>query len=152
MNLNWITIFLIINEVWGLTKCPTECQCSLDIKNRKQIFCTNRITQTNSIDKDIQVFIIKITTHGYLSELKGILQPFKKLESLKILDSNLSSLGKHTFWGLPYLKTIDVARNNITQIIEDTFRGQDNLLELDLSKNKIFKLSTNVFHYLKVRV
>lgn len=152
MNFYWITIILILNRAWGFNKCPSECQCTFDFQNRNQITCLKGTIKTipmTSVDKDIQVFILRIVT-SYLSELSTLLQPFKKLETLKIVESNLSSLGKYTFWGLPHLKILDLAKNNVTHVSEDNFRGQDNLLELDLSKNKIFKIPTNVFHYLKV--
>lgn len=100
-----------------------------------------------------------------------------ELQVLRIVDSNVPAIGRHSFWGLPKLRILgkveyfdvslclfevgngliscilsfaDLQKNNITQIAEDNFRGQDNLVDLDLSKNKLDRMTSQVFSYLTV--
>lgn len=59
---------------------------------------------TQSIDSLIQSIIIK-GPRNFLT-LSSIFQTFNKLEELRITDSNIPTIGKNTFWGVPSLKII----------------------------------------------
>jgi hypothetical protein len=46
-----------------------------------------------------------------------IFQQFQRLEEIHIINSNLPAIGKHTFWGVPTLKSLNLTHNNISQVI-----------------------------------
>jgi len=40
MNIEWfVVIFLLLNFVKGMTKCPQECTCYLDEKGKLEALC-----------------------------------------------------------------------------------------------------------------
>ena len=47
-----------------------------------------------------------------------------KLEELKITRSQIPAIGKHSFWGLRLLRSLDLSVNNISALIESNFRGK----------------------------
>lgn len=59
---------------------------------------------TQSIDNLIQSITIK-GPRNFIT-LSSIFQTFNKLEELRIIDSNIPSIGKNTFWGVPSLRII----------------------------------------------
>lgn len=59
---------------------------------------------TQSIDRLIQSITIK-GPRNFIT-LSSIFQTFNKLEELRIIDSNIPSIGKNTFWGVPTLRII----------------------------------------------
>lgn len=59
---------------------------------------------TQSIDSIIQSITIK-GPRNFIT-LSSIFQTFNKLEELRIIDSNIPSIGKNTFWGVPSLRII----------------------------------------------
>lgn len=124
-------------------------------------------------DDEVNVIVIRKPT--YSLTIGAVFQSFKKLEILRIIESNVPAIGMHTFWGVPSLRILgklkenllslcwpqfscsdflallsDLSKNNITLISDDNFKGQQNLLELNLSKNKLDQIPSGTFKYLIV--
>lgn len=53
------------------------------------------------LDDEINVIVIRKPKHMLI--LGPVFQSLKKLEILRITESNLPSIGQHTFWGVPSL-------------------------------------------------
>lgn len=122
------------------------------------------------LDDEINVIVIRKPKNTLT--LSAVFQTFKKLEILRIIESNVAAVGAHSFWGVPSLRILgkltrnifhpdaalllysfcyaDLSRNNITSISEDNFKGQQNLLELNLAKNKMEQVLGGTFKYLTV--
>lgn len=87
--------------------CPTECVCSLDQRGRIQNICNrggwNGIP-ISSFGSSLEVLIIR----GPQNQLTigPIFGDFKKLEELRITDSNLPAVGYQSFWGVPSLRIL----------------------------------------------
>jgi len=71
-----------------------------------------------------------------------------QLEEIRILRSNIPAIGRHSFWGVPTLKVLDLRLNNISQVVQENFRGLANLRELYLDDNKISDMPSAPFNYL----
>lgn len=99
---------------------------------------------------DTNVNIIEIYGPKNSLTIGPIFTHLKELEVLRIVDSNVPAVGRHSFWGLTKLRILDLQKNNITQLADDNFMGQYNLIELDLSKNKLERMPSAVFQYLTV--
>ena len=123
-------------------------------------------------DEEVNVIVIRKPKHSL--QVGAVFQSLKKLEILRIIESNVPAIGMHSFWGVPSLRTLgklkenllpasiftlcfprlalDLSKNNITSISDDNFKGQQNLLELNLSKNKMDQIPSGTFKYLIVSV
>jgi Leucine-rich repeat (LRR) protein len=122
-------------------------------------------------DEEINVIVIRKPKNTLV--LAAGFQALKKLEILRIIESNIAAIGMHSFWGVPtlrvlgefnivmfstlsllnlelFLHSIDLSRNNITSLVDDNFKGQQNLLELNLGKNKMDQIPSATFKYLTV--
>lgn len=121
-------------------------------------------------DDEINVIVIRKPKNTLT--VGAVFQSFKKLEILRIIESNVAAIGMHSFWGVPSLRILgefklkrnfyhvfnhlkflcvsDLSKNNITLISEDNFKGQQNLLELNLAKNKMDHVNSGTFKYLIV--
>ncbi|XP_055837135.1 toll-like receptor Tollo [Episyrphus balteatus] len=150
MLLKWFVLCLWAMPVLtGTKKCPMECSCSTDEKDRYQTLCLRgglSAFPASQLDPDVRVVIIKGPKNSIT--IGPIFKSFVKLEILKITDSNVPAIGHETFWGNVHLRILDLSKNNITNVSENNFRGQDNLHELDLSKNKIYSMATLTFRHL----
>ncbi|XP_055295035.1 insulin-like growth factor-binding protein complex acid labile subunit [Sitodiplosis mosellana] len=150
MDIRLLLLLLVAAFVRGYKECPKECLCSLDERGRIQTIC-NRGGMSSlpiaEMDTNTEVLIIR----GPRNDLTigPIFLSLKKLEILRITDSNLPSVGTYSFWGTDRLRILDLSRNNITAIAQDNFKGQEHLDELDLSHNKINGLTSWVFANLK---
>lgn len=51
-----------------------------------------------------------------------IFQQFTRLEEVHIIKSNIPAIGKHSFWGVPNLKILNLTQNNISQVLEYNFQ------------------------------
>lgn len=96
--------------------CPPECVCSLDQKGREQNICNrggwNGIP-ISAFNPDVEVLIIR--GPGNHITIGPIFSPFRKLEELRITDSNVPSVGMKTFWGVTKLRIlgkVDSPNNN----------------------------------------
>uniref|UniRef100_A0A336LUR9 CSON001459 protein n=1 Tax=Culicoides sonorensis TaxID=179676 RepID=A0A336LUR9_CULSO len=114
---------------------------------------------TEEIDPNVDVIEIVGPNNDLI--IGPIFTKFKKLEVLRIIESNVPAIGTHSLWGLKSLRILGIqysifflitfnkfSRNNITQLSDDNFRGQDNLIELDLSGNVLERFPSAVFQYL----
>jgi hypothetical protein len=129
-------------------------------------------------DDEVNVIVIRKPKHSL--QVGAVFQSLKKLEILRIIESNVPAIGMHSFWGVPSLRilgkierefiatsrpqfsrsvfssfslfclNLDLSKNNITLISDDNFKGQQNLLELNLSKNKMDQIPSGTFKYLIV--
>ncbi|XP_031624844.1 insulin-like growth factor-binding protein complex acid labile subunit isoform X2 [Contarinia nasturtii] len=131
-------------------QCPSQCTCNLDERGFIQTIC-NRGGMSSipilEMDQETEILIIR----GPRNDLTigPLFRPLKRLEILRITDSNVPSVGTYSFWGVERLRILDLSRNNITAISQDNFKGQEHLDELNLSHNKINGLTSWVFDNLK---
>ncbi|CAO1319069.1 unnamed protein product [Diamesa serratosioi] len=145
-----ITVFLFLLPLTvSIEKCPNSCQCELDDQGRYYALCDQgNMKQVPVQEFDSQVEVIVIRGPKNTLTIGPIFQQFKKLQILRIIDSNIPAIGIHSFWGIKSLRILDLSKNNITQINVDNFKGQQNLLELNLSKNKLDRMPSSPFQYL----
>lgn len=78
-----------------------------------------------------------------------IFQQFSHLEELHIVRSNIPAIGKHSFWGVPTLKILNLTQNNISHVLEHNFRGLVNLVKLHLDDNRIESMPSETFKHLQ---
>ncbi|XP_063230521.1 insulin-like growth factor-binding protein complex acid labile subunit [Bacillus rossius redtenbacheri] len=77
-----------------------------------------------------------------------IFQGFSQLEELRIVRSNVPAIGRHSFWGVPTLRVLDLSHNDVSQALDYNFRGLANLLELRLDDNRVESLPSGTFRHL----
>lgn len=65
-----------------------------------------------------------------------------------ISHSNIPAIGRHSFWGVPTLRLLNLTHNNISTVLDYNFRGMADLEELHLDFNRIEKMSSGTFRYL----
>lgn len=102
----------------------------------------------NELDNKMEIILIQNPKHTL--QIGHLFTDFKKLEVLRIVDSNVPAIGMYSFWGVPSLRLLDLSRNNISHIYDDNFKGQQNLIELNLSTNKMERIPSGTFKYLTV--
>lgn len=56
------------------------------------------------LDDEINVIVIRKPKHTLV--LGPVFQSLKKMEILRIIESNVASIGQHTFWGVPSLRIL----------------------------------------------
>lgn len=126
----------------------------LDIKGRRQVTCS-RGGMTNTIptvlmDSQVEVLQISAPEENQNSLTIGpIFQQFAHLEELHIVQSNVPAIGKHSFWGVPTLRVLNLTHNNISQVLESNFMGLANLVELHLDDNRIESMHSGTFRHLQ---
>ncbi|XP_039279321.1 insulin-like growth factor-binding protein complex acid labile subunit isoform X2 [Nilaparvata lugens] len=154
LNILRVLMVLVLMMSVAYTECPPECSCTLDIRGRRQVTCTQggMINSIPTLVMDTQVEVLHISApdenQNYLT-IGPIFQHLSHLEELRIVNSNVPAIGKHSFWGVPTLKTIDLARNNISQVLESNFMGLANLFELYLDDNRIESMHSGTFRHLQ---
>lgn len=145
------TLLLPFTITSSLSRCPKECKCDLDSIGRYYTLCVNsNFKQIPIPDLDTKMETIVIQSPQNTLMIGYLFENFKKLEILRITDANVPAIGKHSFWGVPSLRTLDLSRNNISHIYDDNFKGQYNLIELNLGKNKLERIPSGTFKYLTV--
>jgi Leucine-rich repeat (LRR) protein len=100
---------------------------------------------------DQQVEVIQITAppdSPNALTIGPIFQQFGRLEELHIVRSNIPSIGRYSFWGVPTLQKLNLTENNISHVLDYNFRGLANLLELYLDDNRIESMPSGTFRYL----
>lgn len=55
-------------------------------------------------DEEINVIVIRKPKHTIT--VSAVFQSLKKLEILRIVESNVPAIGMHSFWGVPSLRTL----------------------------------------------
>lgn len=55
-------------------------------------------------DEEINVIVIRKPKHSL--QVGALFQTFKKLEILRIIESNVPAIGMHSFWGVPSLRIL----------------------------------------------
>lgn len=107
MTIKWFAFFILIQMSCCLQTCPEECSCGLDIKGRIQTICIKGGMKTipiKSLDPNVEVLIIR-GPRNFLT-LSPAFVPFTKLEVLRITESNVPSIGTHSFWGVQSLRIL----------------------------------------------
>lgn len=137
-------------------RCPRECKCLYVFDpDSGPVWCVAcqrgdmHSIPMHSIDIDIVQLLITppegqenhltigpIFTHPY---------PYTNLKEIRIIHSNVPSIGKNSFWGLHKLKKLNLKYNNLTSIGMDNFRGLLNLTDLNLSHNRIMIMPSETF-------
>lgn len=146
-------IFLSLPQwCWG-GLCPHDCTCFLDSRGRRQVTCalggmTNPIP-IQSIDLQVEVILITAPPDSpNVLTIGPIFQQFSRLEELHIVRSNIPSIGRYSFWGVPTLQKLNLTQNNISHVLDYNFRGLANLLELHLDDNRIESMPSGTFRHL----
>lgn len=57
------------------------------------------------LDEEINVIIIR-KPKNIIGSIGAVFQTFKKLEIIRIIDSNVPAIGVHAFWGVPSLRIL----------------------------------------------
>ncbi|KAG8271450.1 hypothetical protein J6590_062263 [Homalodisca vitripennis] len=112
--------------------CPPECECELDVRGRRQVMCTKGGMQVpipiTQMDAMLEVLKISAPDHNQNALTIGpIFQQFSQLEEIHIVKSNIPAIGKHSFWGVPTLKMLNLTQNNISQVLESNFQVLEGL-------------------------
>jgi hypothetical protein len=55
-------------------------------------------------DEEINVIVIRKPKHSL--QVGAVFQSLKKLEILRIIESNVPAIGMHSFWGVPTLRIL----------------------------------------------
>lgn len=102
-----LLLLLMASFASGYLECPTKCTCNLDVRGRIQTIC-NRGGMTSipilEMDTSTEALIIR----GPRNDLTigPMFLPLKRLEILRITDSNLPSVGTYSFWGVERLRIL----------------------------------------------
>lgn len=107
MNISSILILSWLTITWCYPQCPEKCVCSLDIKGRIQTICNAGRMNTipiSAVDPKVEVLIVRGPRNDIT--IGPIFGTFKNLEILRITDSNVPSVGFHSFWGVPSLRIL----------------------------------------------
>ena len=135
---------------WG--PCPNQCDCPRDDRGRRTTQCLQGLMvdpiPISQMDRQSQIIIISAPDDfpNHLT-IGPIFQQFTKLEELHIVESNVPAIGKHSFWGVPTLLTLNLTRNNISNVLEYNFRGLANLVKLHLDDNRIESMPSGTFRH-----
>lgn len=114
MKFFWIVIFGAITIVNGQYRtCPNECTCTLDQRGRIQTIC-NKGEMTHipvdQMNEKSEVLIIR-GPNNYLTVGPVFQNKVNNLEIIRITDSNVPSVGRHSFWGLEKLRILGKLAN-----------------------------------------
>lgn len=107
--------------------CPPECECELDIRGRRLVTCSRGGMQVPIpiTQMDAMLEVLKISApdrNQNILTIGPIFQQFTRLEEVHIIKSNIPAIGKHSFWGVPNLKILNLTQNNISQVLEYNFQ------------------------------
>lgn len=107
MDVRYLMLLSLVAIANSYKECPTGCTCNLDIRGRYQTVCNQGgmiSIPINDMDLNTEVLIIR----GPRNDLTigPIFLPLKKLEILRITNSNLPSIGTYSFWGVERLHTL----------------------------------------------
>lgn len=153
------TLLLMVCGQAANISCPEECSCNR-IKDPEggtslRVACTKgdmRVIPIDVMDRRAEILIISppLNQPNHLTIGPIFIQPtpFLYLRELKIVNSNIPSIGQYSFWGLQNLRLINLTYNNITGIVADNFRGLINLTELYLDHNAIELMPSETFRHL----
>ena len=103
--IRWLVLLIAVSISSAWPACPGQCNCGLDALGRIETICDRgrmRKIPLESLDLNVEVLIIR----GPNNELNigPIFGKLKKLEVLRITDSDIPSVGHHSFWGVPSLR------------------------------------------------
>lgn len=129
MLIKWCMWLSLAQLAYGLTMCPDDCACNIDIKGRLEIICSKFLFSDNlsreilfiwyryslfaegiktipvqSLDPNIQVLVISSSKSPLT--ISPIFIPFTKLEVLQINEASIQSIGVHSFWGVQSLRIL----------------------------------------------
>jgi len=134
--------------------CPdAACRCGLDGRGRLKAVCDRGELMdpipVRQMDPLTEVLIISAPQQrpNYLT-IGPIFQGLLKLEELKITNSFIPAIGKHSFWGLRSLRLLDLSGNNISSLVDSNFRGLVSVEELYLNDNVIDSVPSATFRHL----
>ena len=158
-----ILVFVLVGRAEGSDptsaaesfNCPEVCRCGLDPRGRLKVVCDRGELMdpipVRSMDPLTEVLIISAPEERSNSLTIGpIFQGLTKLEELRIVNSFIPAIGKHSFWGLRSLRSLHLSQNNISSLVESNFRGLINLEELLLDDNIIDSIPSAAFRHLPV--
>lgn len=107
LSLHIPLLILMASFASGYLECPAQCTCNLDTRGRIQTIC-NRGGMTSipilDMDTSTEVLIIRGSRNDLI--IGPIFLPLKRLEILRITDSNLPSVGTYSFWGVERLRIL----------------------------------------------
>lgn len=107
MDFTWFLLVSLATIVFGYRECPDVCMCSLDDRGRIQTVCSKgdmTLIPIDSMDRNVEVLIVR--GHRNHISIGPIFRQLQHLEILRITDSNVPSVGTHSFWGVPSLRVL----------------------------------------------
>lgn len=126
----------------NLLPCPGYCTC-----NDLSLNCTKgygldrihlRLLSPNIEQISINKFVIRSLTASHLSR-------FSELRDLSMTDCRMREVDEESFYGSPFLDSIDLHNNQIEELPAKLFIYQHNLTTLNLSGNLIEHLPKAIF-------
>ncbi|KOB75962.1 Leucine-rich transmembrane protein, partial [Operophtera brumata] len=154
----FFTLVISIQGNASNVRCPNVCKCRLLFDPEDgavlRVQCLNGDMNRIPID-DIDRSVYKLVigapknrqNHLTIGPIFTHPAPFLELREIHIVNSNVPSIGKHSFWGLQNLKVLNLTYNNLTSIGMDNFRGLINLSQLYLSHNHIENMPSETFRH-----
>lgn len=100
-------LILMASFASGYLECPAECTCNLDARGLIQTICNRGgMTSIPILDMDTSTEVLIIRGPRNNLTIGPIFLPLKRLETLRITDSNLPSVGTYSFWGVERLRIL----------------------------------------------
>ncbi|XP_072388189.1 uncharacterized protein [Diabrotica undecimpunctata] len=102
-----------------------------------------------SLYKQDHYAIIDVKQGNITDLCDGIIKNFPVLESLFLINVNVSRIQPNAFQAVPRLRELSLAVNNIEDLVDGSFNNLDSLETLYLSGNKIKFISGETFQNMK---
>lgn len=100
--LSFLTTF-----VCAYRECPVQCTCNLDTRGRIQTICNRGgMLSIPILEMDTGTEVLTIRGPRNNLVIGPIFLPLKRLEILRVTDSNLPSVGVYSFWGVERLRIL----------------------------------------------
>uniref|UniRef100_A0A1B6IGM4 LRRNT domain-containing protein n=1 Tax=Homalodisca liturata TaxID=320908 RepID=A0A1B6IGM4_9HEMI len=134
---------ILLSVTGGLAetvRCPRYCVCYLNTTNyMRSVSCVARRLDNIDLSVPRRVQSLDLSNNS-ISVLED--RGFQNLGLIEILrlvmrHNSLRTIGLHSFSGLTYLQSVDLAANNLYQILPWTFHENSNLKFVSLSGNPL---------------
>jgi hypothetical protein len=128
----------VLPQTSSIKKCPAECTCDLDSIGRYAAICergeidngsalcdclrsqplsTGNMKQIPIKDFDEEMNVIVIRKPKHTLTISPVFYMLKKLEILRIIESNVPAIGLGSFWGVPSLRLLGECRELAVDIL-----------------------------------
>lgn len=147
-----VVVILVFFVGFVTAKCPNRCRCDRNNDRQKRIVCNEGGMLSIPISQmDIDIRVLNIGKgDGRPNDLNigRIFTGFKYLEELRVTDSNIPAIGERSFYGLDYLKILDLSRNRLNQLRQLELAGMKNVEVIHLDDNFIESTPSGAFYNL----